>query len=129
MRWVKGFPEQILEALRNPDEEIHYEAVLAAGAQEVTAARDHIVALIEHPATEKDLLIAAINALSTVAPSEAAEILDDLRHSRDEDIAEAVLEAISMANMMAGIADELDDDEFEDDDEDDDDDLPAGWIN
>src|SRR6266540_1305615 len=84
MRFVRGFDEQILEALdsRNPD--IHYEAVCAAGAWEVDAAWPHIAALVTSEETDKPLLLAAIEAVASIRPREAAEILDDLTDSDDE---------------------------------------------
>jgi len=105
MRFVRGFDEQILEALdsRNPD--IHYEAVCAAGAWEVDAAWPHIAALVTSEETDKPLLLAAIEAVASIRPREAAEILDDLTDSDDEDIVEAVSEAMTMAE---GLADEDD---------------------
>jgi hypothetical protein len=83
MRFVRGFDEQILEALdsRNPD--IHYEAVCAAGAWEVDAAWPHIAALVTSGETDKPLLLAAIEAVASIRPREAAEILDDLTDSDD----------------------------------------------
>ena len=101
MRFVRGFDEQILEALdsRNPD--IHYEAVCAAGAWEVDAAWPHIAALVTSEETDKPLLLAAIEAVASIRPREAAEILDDLTDSDDEAIVEAVSEAMTMAEGLA----------------------------
>ena len=114
MRFARGFEEQILEALdsRNPD--IHYEAVLAAGDWEVDAAWPHVAALVASGRTEKLLLLAAIDAVASIRPHEAAEILEDLAHSDDEDVVAAVDEALAMA---AGPSDEDEDEELNDDDE------------
>jgi hypothetical protein len=109
MRWVRGFDDQILEALENPDPEIHYEAVLAAGNGELEAAWPHMVALIEDARTPKPLLIAAINAVSTIRPHEARSVLEDLTDSDDEDIADAAQEAIGMAEAMSGLGGEEED--------------------
>ena len=112
MRFVRGFDEQILEALasRNPD--IHYEAVCAAGDWEVDAAWPHITALVTSGKTDKPLLLAAIGAVASIRPHEAAEILDGLADSDDEDIVDAVFEATTMAG---GLSDE--DDKADEDDE------------
>jgi HEAT repeat protein len=117
MRWVRGFEDQILEALESADPEIHYEAVNAAGGRELDAAWSHVVALVKDPSTPKLLLLAAIEAVGNIRPQEAGEILVDLADSRDEEIAEAASEAISMARAMLG---EEDDEEEGDDGE---------WIN
>jgi hypothetical protein len=115
MRQVRGFDNQILEALKSGDPEIHCEAVAAAGNWELDAAWDHIVGLVHVSATPKPLLLAAIGAVAEIRPQEAREILNDLTESDDEEIAEAAEEAILMAFT----------DEDSDEDEEDEDD----WIN
>lgn len=111
MRFVRGFDEQILEALasRNPD--LRYEAVLAAGNWAVDAAWPHVAALVTSGKTEKSLLLAAIDAAASIRPHDAPELLDDLADSGDEDIADAVHEALAMAEGPSGDDDELDDDD------------------
>ena len=103
MRFVRGFDEQILEALDSRDPDIHYEAVCAAGTWEVDAAWPHITALVTSGETDKPLLLAAIEAVASIRPQEAAAILNDLTDSDDEDIVEAVFEATAMAG---GLSDE-----------------------
>ncbi len=104
----------LLEALdsRNPD--IHYEAVVAAGSWEVDAAWPHVAALVTSGETEKPLLLAAIDAVASIRPHEALELLDDLADSDDEDIVAAVDEAMAMAEGPSG---EDEDDELNDDDD------------
>lgn len=115
MRHVRGFDEQIVEALESADPLIHYEAVCAAGTWEIDAAWPHVVALLAAPGTDKDLLIAAMHAVASIRPGEAGVLLVDLADSPDEDIAEAASEAMAEAEGLS-------DDEFEDDEEFDDDD-------
>lgn len=115
MRWVRGFDDQILEALKDADPEIHYQAVSAAGSWELDAAWPHIIALLNDPGTPKPLLIAAIGAASSIRPQEAAEILVDFAASDDEEISEAADEAIAMSEPMS--------------DEEDDEDDASEWIN
>jgi len=110
MRWVRGFDERILEALKSGDPEIHYEAVQAAGNWELDAAWSHIVELVNDADTPKPLLLAAIGAAGSIRPAEAGEILVDLADSDDEEIAEAADEAMSMAEAASG---EEDDEEVE----------------
>ncbi len=107
MRFVRGFNEQIIEALESENLDIHYEAVCAAGNWEVDAAWPHIAALITSKDTGKYLLLAAIEAVASIRPQEAAEILIDLIDFDDEEIAEAVSEAMAMTEAF-----------FDDDDED-----------
>jgi hypothetical protein len=115
MRHVRGFDEQIVEALESADPLIHYEAVCAAGNWEVDAAWPHVTALLAAPGTDKDLLIAAMHAVAYIRPGEAGVLLVDLADSEDEDIAEAASESMAVAEGMS-------DDEFEDDDDFDDED-------
>ncbi len=120
MCYVRGFDAEILEALdsRNPD--IHYEAVRAAGNWQVDAAWPHIAALVTSGETDKPLLLAAIDAVASIRPRQAAEILDDLTDSGDKDIAEAVFEATTTAR---GLSDEDNDEDDEDNEDNEDDEL------
>jgi hypothetical protein len=110
MQFVRGFDEQILEALDTKNQDVHYEAVCAAGNWQVDAAWPHIAALITAEDTEKNLLLAAIEAVAGIRPQEAEEILIDLIESEDEDIAEAASEAMAMTGAF--FDDEDEDDEY-----------------
>ena len=112
MRFVEGFESEILEALNNSDPEIHREAVLAAGEEELDAAWPHVSKLAKDDRTEKGLRIAAIGAIGSIRPEEARDILFELSESEDEDIAEAADEALSMM-----LPDDYEDDEDDEDDE------------
>jgi ribosomal protein L12E/L44/L45/RPP1/RPP2 len=114
MRYVDGFAKEILEALGNPDPEIHYEAVMAAGTEGLDAAWPHVLKLVEDESTEKKLRIAAIEAIGQIRPAEARGMLIELTGSLDEDISDAAEEALSFLG-----SDDDDDEDFEDDDEDD----------
>ncbi len=100
MRFVRGFDDQILEALESKNSDIHYQAVCAAGNWEVDAAWSHIKGLINTKETDKYLLLAAIEAVAIIRPIETAEILQDLIESRDEDIAEAAYDAMAMSEAF-----------------------------
>jgi hypothetical protein len=104
MRFVKGFDDQTLEALNSTNPAIHYEAVVAAGNWGIEAAWTHIADLLASESTEKPLLLAAIEAVPTIRPDDAAEILGDLLDSDDEDIVDAVEEALTMAKGQSGDA-------------------------
>ena len=97
MRWVRGFDDQILEALESADPDIHYEAVEAAGNWGVAAAWSHVVAIVQDASSPKPLLLAAIGAVAGIRPKEAVGILAELTDSNDEEIAEAADEAMAMA--------------------------------
>jgi hypothetical protein len=101
MRWVRGFDNQILEALESNNEDIHYQAVRAAGSREVDAAWPHISGLVSEPGTDKPLLLAAIDAIATIRPQEAATILLELADSDDEEIVDAAHEAMAMVAALS----------------------------
>jgi hypothetical protein len=101
MRWIRGFSDQILEALKSANPQIHCEAVHAAGGWELDVAWPHIVTLVNDPATPKPLLLAAIDAVASIRPQEAGPILVDLSDSEDAEIAEAANEAMDMAQAIS----------------------------
>lgn len=108
MRFLRGFDDQILEALGSEDREIRCEAVRAAGNWELDTAWPHVAGLFGSEAVDKRLLLAAIEAVASIRPGEAFGILGDLTESDDEDIVEAALEALTMAEGLANLADEED---------------------
>jgi hypothetical protein len=122
MGHARGFDHQILEALESSDPDIHCEAVQAAANWEVDGAWRHVVALVEDPLTPKPLLLAAIEAVSTIRPTEAGEILVDLADSNDREIAEAAEEAMEMANARSADPEEEEENEDEEEDGDDEED-------
>ena len=97
MRWIRGFADQILEALDSRDEEIRYGAVRAAGNWAIDLAWSPVRAIVTSANPDKSLLLAAIDAVASIRPQEARMILADLTDSGDEDIVEASYEAIAMA--------------------------------
>lgn len=103
---VRGFAQQILEALDSENPEIHRAAVCAAGTWGMDAAWPHIAALIASGKTDKPLLLAAIDAVASIRPREAAEVLGVLTDSDDEDIVDAVFEATTMVEGLAGDEDD-----------------------
>ena len=117
MRFVPGFESEILESLKSPNQEIQYQAVCAAGNWGVEAAWPHISRLLESHRTEKDLLLAAIDAAAGIRPEEAREILVGFVDSEDEDVVDAAYEAMAMAGVEW---EDEDYDEEEDEEEDDD---------
>lgn len=115
MQFVRGFDEQILSALKSPNAAIRACAVSAAGAWQVQAAWPYVAALVTSPGTDKALLLAAIDAVAGIRPEEAPGVLADLVESDDEDIAEAVFEALAVAEGDSDGEDEDDEDDEDDD--------------
>jgi hypothetical protein len=101
MRFVAGFEETIVEALDSQDPEVRREAVLAAGNWEVKAAWERVAGLLTSAKTAKPLLLAAIEAAVALRPREASALLEELRDSDDEEIVEAVEEALAMGDGSA----------------------------
>jgi hypothetical protein len=101
MRFVQGFDDRILEALTADDPEIHYQAICAAGNAGLEGAWPHVMSIINRPDTvDRPLLLAAIEAVANIRPKSASDVLDDLAHSDDEEISEAVLDALSLAGGL-----------------------------
>lgn len=101
MRFISGFEEQILEALGSGNPAIHFEAVYAAGNWGLDAAWPHIADIVTARDAEKPLLLAAIDAAACIRPEEAADIIGDLTDSADEEVAEAVFEALATAEGLS----------------------------
>jgi hypothetical protein len=99
MGWMDGFEAQILKLLKSPDPDIHREAVRAAGQQSIDAAWGHVTRLVESPTTERSVLLAAIGAVVGIRPYEAPDILEDLLDSGDQELADAVREAMIVTDF------------------------------
>jgi HEAT repeat protein len=110
MRFMRGFDEQILEALNSRNPDIRHEALCAAGNWGLERAWPHVIALINSESTDKRFLLAAIEAAAAIRPDEACEILADFADDDDEDVAEAARDALALAS--AAVDD--DDDDFDD---------------
>jgi hypothetical protein len=121
MAYVRGFEKEILESLNNPDPDIHYQAVAAAGAWELPGAFAHALALVNDPRTPKLLMLAAIDAVAAIRPSDARENIGHLAFSRDQEIRDAANDALAMA----------DGGEWDGEEEDDEDEEESGgaWVN
>jgi hypothetical protein len=114
MRHVGGFDKEIVASLQDQNDEIHYLAVCAAAQWGLDAAWEHIVDLIQDPEIEKYLLLAAIEAAAMIRPAEALVILDDFIDHEDEEISDAVHEAL----LTSGALQDLEADEYETDEDD-----------
>lgn len=109
MQYVTGFDDAILESLESENPNIRYQAVLGAGARQLDAAWPHVVSLLTSVETDKDLALAAIEAAVEIRPGGADEVLADLLDAEDKEIADAALEAITLAEGLS-CEEELDDD-------------------
>lgn len=112
MEYVRGFDDQILESLNSKNPDVHYHAVCAAGNWQIDAAWPHIAALLTSRKTDKPLLIAAVEAAANIRPRKALDILHNLMHSKDKDIAEAVALAMALADEPCDEEDDEDDESF-----------------
>jgi hypothetical protein len=112
MRFVRGFDEQIVKELDSKNADIHFEAVVAAGNWGVEAAWADVTALIHSAKTPKPLLLAAIEAVPHIRPKEAMDALSELRESDDEEIVDAIDEALAMAGEPSEEDEEDEDDLF-----------------
>ena len=96
MRFVKGFDQQILEALESESADIRYEALIAAGNRELKKAWPLIACLFSDAAIDKTILLAAIDAAAGIDLPEAVNSLIKFLDSNDEDIVDAANDALFM---------------------------------
>lgn len=109
MQFIRGFDKEIVESLSSENPDIAYEAVCGAGNWEIKAAWPHIAAIVASEDSEKDLLLAGIEAAALIRPDEAAQYLNVLLDSNDEDIVDAVHEALAMTGALWDLDDDEDD--------------------
>jgi hypothetical protein len=100
MQYVRGFDAEIVRALDDQDPDIHRHAVCAAAAFEVDAAWSHVASLVGTATHDKPLFLAAIDAVASIRPRQAAAILGVLLESDDEEIADATYTALAMAEEL-----------------------------
>ncbi|MBU8870018.1 MAG: hypothetical protein KOO60_03975 [Gemmatimonadales bacterium] len=110
MCFVPGFEEQILESLNSDNPAIHLEAVRAAASWEMDETWSHVVSLAGEGGTEKQLRLAAIEAVAVIRPEEASKVLLELGDFEDEEISAAIEEALTMAELYTrfDLDDEMD---------------------
>lgn len=100
MQYVSGFEEEILEALKSPNPEIRCEAVRAAGNWEMDEAWGPVQAILMSPGADRELLLAAIEAAACIRPEQAEKTLGHLLNTEDEEIEDAVSEALMFAREI-----------------------------
>jgi hypothetical protein len=107
MRFIEGFEQEILASLGSPREEVQAEAMSGVAAWAIDSAWPQVEAVLGAKATERALLLAAIEAVGTLRPEDAEELLAPLAQLGDEEIDDAVSEALAMREF----ANALDEDE------------------
>ena len=123
MGQVEGFRAELIEAMASEDIDLRCEAIFAAAEAEIEEAGPQVIALARSHDVDKDVRLAAIQALGAIAPEGAPEALEALADDEDPDVAEMAQEALD--TLLLGDED-FDDEDFdfdyddEDDDEDDD---------
>lgn len=99
MRWVDGFEASILDALRSDDDKIRYQAVRAAGNWGLDAAWAYVQPILSQTG-DKRVLLAAIDAVASIRPNEAASVLSDFTVDEDDEIVEAAQGALVAAERQ-----------------------------
>jgi hypothetical protein len=97
MAYVAGFDDEILEALESDAPELRYQAVRAAGNWALKRAWPHVRSIVRNEKADRELLLAAIEAVANIRPGQAGDVLSPLLNSDDEEVVEAVSEALGMA--------------------------------
>ena len=123
MKSIRGFDNEILQALKSEDGEIRAEAAEAAVNWRLAPAWPVIRSILTGGGQPKGVLLPSIEAAASIQPEEARPLLEEFTDSEDEDIIEAAEDALAMANAE----NEFDDDEFDDEDFDSED--KGRWVN
>jgi hypothetical protein len=120
MRFVQGFEAEIAEALESEDPLTLFQAVQASRDQAVPKAWPRIRELVrtaasgiplipEDPGLGRSLLMAAMHAVAMIRPDEAEELLGEFIDSDDEDLSDAALEALDVAEVFLAEEEEAED--------------------
>ncbi len=98
MAYLKGFQQEILEALQSKVPGIKYQAIQAAGNWGITEAWPVISDVLSDQKTDTDLLLAAVDATVNINHHDAMDTLNELldRSFDNDDIVDAVEEALAM---------------------------------
>lgn len=96
MRFVSGFEQQIIEALKNDDADTEFQAVCAADVWQIESAWDHVLKLAQNSETEKVLRMASLEALASIRPEAAAEVIENLDIENDDELKDRVQEILRM---------------------------------
>jgi HEAT repeat protein len=108
--FVDGFEVPILEALGDDDPRIRREALLAAGRQGLEQAYRSIREAARSDEGDRELRLAAIEALAEYTSEDAYETLIELSGSEDDEIAEIAEHGLSfmVAAPGSGLEDDFD---------------------
>lgn len=120
MRFVQGFKAEIVEALESDDPVTLFQAVQASRDQAVPGAWPRIRELVrtaasgiplipEHPGLGRSLLMAAMHATAAIRPDEAEELLGEFIGAADEDLSDAAMAALDVAEVFLDEEEEAED--------------------
>jgi hypothetical protein len=102
MRFVRGFDDEILESINDPDTQIQHEAICAAGNWELDAAWSQVAKHVNSASTTKSIRLAAMEAAATIRPAEAGILLIQVAdESNDAEIIEVAEQAMQMADIAS----------------------------
>ena len=114
MQYLPGFKKQILESLHSDNPLIHEHAVHAAGNWEFSEAWNHIADLASSSDIDKELRLAAIQALGTIEPEKSEMILHDLTSDHEQEVVDAAYESLGMVDgSLSSFDDDLDDEDLD----------------
>lgn len=111
MRFVRGFEAEIVEALESEDSMTLFHAVEASRDQAVLRAWPRIRELLrtaasglplipEDPGLGRSMVTAAMHAVAMIRPDKAEETLGPFIDSDDEDLADAAMGALDVAEVF-----------------------------
>ena len=95
-QWI----ETVISELEAQSPAIRYEAARAAGALEARSAVSTLARLLDDP--DRQVQEMAVWALGQIGGNRARELLADLAHSKDQDLADLAVEALEELEWMHG---------------------------
>lgn len=106
MSYIPGFKAQILESLTSNNPDIHYQAVRAAGHQDIEESWPQIKTLLSSEESDKALIFAAIEAAVVIGAPDAMITLTRLLDANDDEIVDAADESLAMLEAFAAEGEE-----------------------
>lgn len=110
MGYLPGFTAEIEKGLDSEELPIARQALLAVGRAGIEELADRLLATAEDPDADRELRLAAIEALGELGPEDAEDLLAELGQSDDRELAAAAEEALEELELMRGYDEDPDGD-------------------
>jgi hypothetical protein len=99
MGFVPGFEREIVEALGSGSQDLVLQGVDAASRQGVAEAGETVLRFARSSKGNRDLRLAAVGALANIEVDGRRDLLIEISHSRDQELAEVASEALAEIDL------------------------------